>query len=616
MFVFGKIEHAELDWQSVDGIDIPCSRQFGDVYFSKANGLLETRHVFLNGNDLSTRLAQLTDYQYFCVGETGFGTGLNVLALWQLWREVRCDNHSHLHVVSVEKYPLSHQDLSRALKAWPELEPLAQQLIEQYPQAIAGCHRLSFSEERFSIDLWFGDAADIFPVITTRTPVNAWFLDGFAPSCNPELWQENILKHIIRLSDMGTTFASFSVAGIIKRGLQAHGIHISRPKGFGHKREMLKGVWPQISTEPNQPTHKQQHIAIIGAGIAGLTTAWAFAQRGYRVDLFEKTTPLCGGSGNPLALINPKVCPIEQAHEHLMVCSWQYAQNYYQQFNAFSPIAVQQSDLKHAGELHHIAQNYPKNTFTALSLPDHQCHHPTATLMHAGTITPHLLKDEILAHANIRLHIVDIRHITEHANDVVLTDTHENIYQADYVVSCVATASPELVKNHPTLKPIRGQVSWFETSSSPLKAHTALSYGGYMAQLDQTQVILGASFQPQRTDTNVLLEDHEHNLTLLNQAYPKYSEHFPQTTTWQGRSAIRAQSPDYLPLVGITSESTRIYTHTGLGSKGFLFAPLCAEILAAEIHGELLPIPTQLYNKLAPQRFDKKKKAKKPYYQS
>ena len=110
-----KIHTAELDWELVDGIEVPISRQFGDVYFSKDNGLLETRHVFLNGNDLTERLSQLNDYQYFCVGETGFGTGLNILALWQLWQQVRPENHSHLHVISVEKFPLSKADLIRAL---------------------------------------------------------------------------------------------------------------------------------------------------------------------------------------------------------------------------------------------------------------------------------------------------------------------------------------------------------------------------------------------------------------------------------------------------------------------------------------------------------------------
>lgn len=149
-----RIQTAELDWESIDGIEVPISKQFGDVYFSKDNGLLETRHVFLNGNDLSERLANLQDFEYFSVGETGFGTGLNILALWQLWQQVRPNNHSHLHAISVEKFPLSKADLIRALNVWDELKPLSKQLIEQYPLPLAGCHRLSFPEERFSIDPW------------------------------------------------------------------------------------------------------------------------------------------------------------------------------------------------------------------------------------------------------------------------------------------------------------------------------------------------------------------------------------------------------------------------------------------------------------------------------
>ena len=408
-----KLQTAELDWEIVDDIEIPISKQFGDVYFSKDNGLLETRHVFLNGNDLTERLSQLHDYQYFCVGETGFGTGLNILTLWQLWQQVRLDNHSHLHVVSVEKFPLNKADLIRALNVWTELKPLAEKLIQQYPLPIAGCHRLSFPEERFSIDLWLGDAQDIFPTIPKTQTVNAWFLDGFAPSCNPDMWQANVLDHMVRLSDFGTTFASFSVAGVLKRGLKQHGIQISRPRGFGHKREMLKAIWldtsqtetqsqdseTTIAAPPKSETSKQRKIAIIGAGIAGLSSAWAFAQRGHQVTIYEQNEPLSGASGNPLALLNPKLCPIEQAHEHLMTLSWQHALNFYPQFKAFRPIQVQQIALKNADELSGLVEQYPEKVLSANtkqtdnSIP--QTEFSSITLNQAGAVSPHQLRDEI-----------------------------------------------------------------------------------------------------------------------------------------------------------------------------------------------------------------------------
>ncbi|HRM14609.1 MAG TPA: FAD-dependent 5-carboxymethylaminomethyl-2-thiouridine(34) oxidoreductase MnmC [Acinetobacter parvus] len=625
-----KLQTAELDWEIVDDIEIPISKQFGDVYFSKDNGLLETRHVFLNGNDLTERLSQLHDYQYFCVGETGFGTGLNILTLWQLWQQVRLDNHSHLHVVSVEKFPLNKADLIRALNVWTELKPLAEKLIQQYPLPIAGCHRLSFPEERFSIDLWLGDAQDIFPTIPKTQTVNAWFLDGFAPSCNPDMWQANVLDHMVRLSDFGTTFASFSVAGVLKRGLKQHGIQISRPRGFGHKREMLKAIWldtsqtetqsqdPEttIAAPPKSETSKQRKIAIIGAGIAGLSSAWAFAQRGHQVTIYEQNEPLSGASGNPLALLNPKLCPIEQTHEHLMTLSWQHALNFYPQFKAFRPIQVQQIALKNADELSGLVEQYPENVLTANTTLEcfPETEFPSLTLHQAGAVSPHQLRDEILQHANIRIEKVKISRLESTDSQVTLWQEQQIIAITDHAIVCCAKQSAELFENYPVLKPIRGQVSWVENSQRPLALDQAYSYGGYCMQLDTAQLILGASFYPNRDDAEVLTEDHVHNYELIHNVFPKYAQGLPSVDTWQGRASVRAQSLDYLPLVGKIQNFGQIYTFAGLGSKGFLFAPLCSEILAALILGELCPVPQSLLDKLNPQRFQKKLKAKKPYY--
>ena len=625
-----KLQTAELDWEIVDDIEIPISKQFGDVYFSKDNGLLETRHVFLNGNDLTERLSQLHDYQYFCVGETGFGTGLNILTLWQLWQQVRLDNHSHLHVVSVEKFPLNKADLIRALNVWTELKPLAEKLIQQYPLPIAGCHRLSFPEERFSIDLWLGDAQDIFPTIPKTQTVNAWFLDGFAPSCNPDMWQANVLDHMVRLSDFGTTFASFSVAGVLKRGLKQHGIQISRPRGFGHKREMLKAIWldtsqtetqsqdseTTIAAPPKSETSKQRKIAIIGAGIAGLSSAWAFAQRGHQVTIYEQNEPLSGASGNPLALLNPKLCPIEQAHEHLMTLSWQHALNFYPQFKAFRPIQVQQIALKNADELSGLVEQYPENVLTANTMLGYppETELPSLTLHQAGAVSPHQLRDEILQHANIRIEKEKISRLESTDSQVTLWQDQQKIAITDHAIVCCAKQSAELFENYPILKPIRGQVSWVENTKQALSLKRAYSYGGYCTQMDASHLLLGASFYPNRDDVEVLAADHVHNYELIHSVFPAYAQQLPSVDIWQGRASVRAQSLDYFPLLGKMQGDEHIYTFAGLGSKGFMFAPLCSEILAALILGELCPVPQKLLDKLNPQRFQKKAKVKKPYY--
>lgn len=599
-----RIQTAELEWQQIDEVEIPISKQFGDVYFSKVNGLLETRHVFLNGNDLSERLAQLNDFEYFCVGETGFGTGLNFLALWQLWQQVRPNNHSHLHFISIEKYPLHIDDLRRALAVWTELADLSAQLIEHYPLPIAGCHRIRFPQQRISLDLWLGDAVDVLPKIETHHPVNAWFLDGFAPSCNADFWQDHVFKHIIRLSAVGTTFASFTVAGVVKRALAHYGISISRPKGFGHKREMLKAIWQadnqyQPSQAITKPTSKPKKIAIIGAGVAGLTCAWTLAQRGYHVDIFDKNKPLSGASGNPLALLNPKLCDIEQSTEHLMVNSWQYAMRYYCQFQAFRPLNVQQLQLKAETELDYV-NDYPQGILSAdVIYPQWNELYPQLNLLQAGAVEPHHLAEQILAHDGINYHHLDVKTITAQQDGSVVLN--ENLTY-DKVIVCTAKQTADLIQPFPTLKAIRGQVSCIDIQL--LSCQHAYSYGGYLAQVNEKQLVLGASFYPNRDDDDVLLADHQHNFDLVKQALPKLAEQLPDIEQWQGRASIRAQTADYFPIVGKVTQG-QIYTLTGLGSKGFLFAPFCAEVLMAEMLGEIMPIPQSLWQKLRPQRFKK-----------
>ena len=622
------LQTADLNWHTIDGIEIPVSQRFGDIYFSKDHGLLEKRHVFLHGNDLETRLAGLSDFEYFCVGELGFGTGLNALALWQMWQQQRPNNQSHLHLISIEKFPLKKADLIRSLSAWPELHSLANQLIQFYPLPIAGCYRLNFPHERFSIDLWLGDANTILPHLPKTKTVDAWFLDGFSPSCNPDMWQKNVLQHLIRLSDYGTTFASYSVAGVLKQGLSEYGIHISCPTGFKHKRQMLKAIWFAPQNEKQQPERSQtpislnlayrsRKIAIIGAGIAGLSCAYAFAQRGHQVRIYDQSAPLSGASGNPLALLNPRLARIEQSAEHLVTLAWQYALPYYQQFKAFRTIQVNQFALKESDNLLELPHQYPQGVFACppLSASTLESEYSHLTLLQAGTITPHLLCTEILNHPNIQFIQAQISNLTQKSNIQVIDAQQHCLGEFDHVIVCAAMQSKNFFEYFPELKPNRGQVSWINNSKQRLPQEQAYSYGGYCMQLDEQHLILGASFHPHRDDEDVLDEDHLHNYTLIHSVFPHYAQSLAPIQDWQGRASIRTQSPDYFPLVGKVQPDVEIYTLTALGSKGFLFAPLCSEILAAQILAEACPLTMQWVNKLNPRRFIKKVKPKKPYYQ-
>lgn len=649
------IQTAELTWQCIDGIEIPISTQFGDIYFSKDNGLLESRHVYLEGNDLSTRLSELKAFEYFCVGELGFGTGLNVLALWQMWQTIRPNNQSHLHVVSFEKHPFTKQDFIRSLQAWPELAPLAEQLIRQYPAPISGGHRLQFSHERFSLDLWFGDALENLEQIPKQHPVNAWFLDGFSPALNPELWQENILTELVRLSEVGTTFSSFSVAGHLRRGLKQLGLNTSRPKGFAHKKEMLKAIFPMPEATPSetqanlnpiknrskaeidfenleltQKTKTQQRqIAIIGAGIAGLSSAYALALRGHSVTIYDQSEPISGASGNPLALLNPRLNPIEKIDDHLMTVAWKFALSHYPKFKAFQPLAVNQFVLKNPEESVQLSQAYPNGIFNYKNIErihsDQHLHTAFDALCFetAGTVQPEMFKNEVLAHPLIEFKKLAIDRIEQIQAKIHLyshqqpnpQSSHQLIQTVDHVIVCCALNSPQFFDYYPALKPNRGQVSWMNYADADFNSSLAHSYGGYCAQLNTKQLILGASFFPHRADDEVLLEDHQHNFDLFQLVFPQQAERLPPMHQWQGRASVRAQSLDYFPLVGQLDIASEIYTLSGLGSKGYLYAPLCAEILASNILNEFSPVSTAILKKINPRRFIKKVKPKKPYYQ-
>ncbi len=215
----------------------PYSVQFNDIYYSSDNGLLETDHVFLQGNQLTQRWQTLGNHN-FTIIETGFGTGLNFLCAVQLWLKYS-PAHAILHFISTEKYPLKQQDMARALKIWPDLTDISTAFLAQYHALIYAAKTIQLFENRVQLTLLIGDATDCLKSI--KPTADAWFLDGFSPAKNPEMWQAALFNQMARLSKPDTTFATFTSAGNVKRGLHAAGFQVCKQTGFGKKREMLTG---------------------------------------------------------------------------------------------------------------------------------------------------------------------------------------------------------------------------------------------------------------------------------------------------------------------------------------------------------------------------------------
>lgn len=224
-----------LEWHK----SLPYSTQFQDIYFSSDDGLAETDYVFLQSNDLINRWKNLTN-QNFNIIETGFGTGLNFLCVCEKWLSIAPKNAT-LHFISVEKYPLSLPDITKALHAWPTLTLFSQTFLAQYANAITNNHAVNLFDNRVKLSLLIGDASECLSQIST--PADAWFLDGFAPAKNPDMWSETLFMQMARLSIDTTTFATFTSAGVVKRGLTQAGFSVRKKSGFGKKREMLFGTF-------------------------------------------------------------------------------------------------------------------------------------------------------------------------------------------------------------------------------------------------------------------------------------------------------------------------------------------------------------------------------------
>ena len=223
-------QQADLDWR--DG-RTPVSRRFGDPYFSVDDGMAETAHVFLAGNDLPARFGG--DFQ---VAELGFGTGLNLLMTWAAWAEAGCPGR--LTYTSFELYPMAAADRARALAAFPALAPLADRLAAVTGAGL-GTHGLA---PGLSLRVITGDARQTLP--QWQGLADAWFLDGFAPARNPEMWEPELLAQVAGHTRPGGTLATYTAAGHVRRGLAAAGFAVSRQPGYGRKRHMTLARMPPV----------------------------------------------------------------------------------------------------------------------------------------------------------------------------------------------------------------------------------------------------------------------------------------------------------------------------------------------------------------------------------
>lgn len=592
---------------------VPYAAGFDDGYYSAENGLAETRHVFLDGNDLPARMAGAV---HLTIAETGFGTGLNLLAVMEvLARHPQC----HLDFISLEAFPLDVAVMAQAHQPFAALAKHAAALRAALPPRWPGYHLVPLCGGRLTLHLHYGDAPDILPSLDFQA--DAWFLDGFAPARNSRMWQPDVLAEIGRLTRAGGTLASFTAAGEVRRGLESAGFGIERVPGYGRKRQMIRGVRGVSAAAPltsPQTAPPPQKVAVIGGGIAGISVAAGLRRRGAQPVIIEQGSgPGQGASGNRMALQSPRLTVDHNAMSRLSASCLSLASRLSDTADATVGHGVVALDaLERMAARHAIfrTQRWPHDLLQPLC-KDHlppriraafrdDFRSGDAGLFYARgrAIRP----DRLLAHMMGDLPVMYDTTVTglSSAGGVVRLESADG---AELVFDAVVLASGADLQGllaegglAPPLGISYGQVSHVPAGEDAATdgLATGVSFGGYLTPALDGFHDLGATFTHDpfdETDAAAVIAGHAHNLGLLP-AFWRDRMAVPDEHDFGARIRRRASLPDRRPLAGpvrTTGPSTGrdIWVLGGLGARGFTLAPLLGEMLAAEILQRPAPLP-------------------------
>ena len=653
------IQHAKIHFNQEN---TPVSDKFDDVYFSNQDGLAETHYVFLEGNQLWERWVNYQE-AHFVIAETGFGTGLNFFAVTTLFREFRQKHPDsplkRLYFISFEKYPLLLDALQQAHLAYPQFSHLAQHLQQNWLNPIQGCYRFHFDET--TLDLWFGDVAENLPQLGDymNSKIDAWFLDGFAPSKNPDMWNEQLYQQMFRFTKPQGTFATFTAASAVRKGLENAGFNINKRKGFGKKRECLSGQKtqekPTALSAPwfhSQPANlNKQDIAIIGGGIASLCTAISLVKRGAKITIYcEAEQTALNASGNKQGAFYPQLSDDNERNIRFYIYAFAYGHQFLQwaiqqqiKFeHEFCGVALCAYNEKAESKLNKIAElNLPSDLYQSLNQTE-LSEKVGLSLPFGGGFIPQgawLAPRQLVQHAFAFLEkkgvqiktLQKITALSQTENGWQITTAENKTFCHEVVVLANGHKLTEFEQTQKLpLYPVRGQVSQIPTSENLLKLKTVLCYDGYLTPVDQakTSHCIGASHVRDNATREFSLTEQQENQQKIQQNIPEEWTKEVDTSGNLARIGVRCSVRDLTPMMGAVPHFSaqqvqyqnlfnlrrrkqpieqaenypNLYLIGALGSRGLTSAPFLGETLASLIYGEPLPMSEDLIHNLMPNR--------------
>lgn len=540
-----KLTFASISFNSVN---TPVSEQFDDIYFSTQDGVAESQYVFQEGNQLWQKW-QEHQREAFIIAETGFGTGLNFLAVaekFQQFREVFPDSQlKRLYFISFEKFPLTSTQLTEIHQHYPQFAKLSQNLTACWQPRQTGCQRYHF--EQIYLDIWFGDIAENLPQLGDlyTSTIDAWFLDGFSPDKNPDMWNEHLYQQMFRLTQSGGSFATFTASSHVRRGLQAAGFEVYKRKGFGKKREMLWGEKP-LNTEPSASRFPyfytkneilQQDIAIVGGGVASLFLALSLLEKGKKVTLYcQDEAVAMNASGNLQGAIYPQLSDDDERNVRFYIHSFDYALQRLTQLrhqimfeHNFSGVVLYAYNEKTEKKLLKMAEQTADESLFKLSsavelseklgLP---VPNRGAFISQGGWLSPvQLVRNGFAWLESKGLNII-LNHKVE---NIAFLDGKwqwkskgETFQHQTVVLANGHTLNEFSQANGIPLYPVRGEVSQIPTTNALQKLKCVLCYDGYLTPVSKNGThCVGASHIRDNAQIYFSLEEHKENIAKLQQ---------------------------------------------------------------------------------------------------
>ncbi len=649
-----RLDLAKVAW---DNQTSPRAEAFDDIYFSSAGAEFETEHVFLAANQLEQRwLALKPSDKCFCIGEIGFGTGLNFAKTLELWNTLD-SRPAKLHYVAFEKHPLAIDDMRKAQSNWPHLLPYFDQLLAGYSPHSRVCLRLSLSDG-VTLDLHFGDALTRLKSLymPPNTGVHCWFLDGFSPKQNIELWSEPLCQELARLSSHNATLSTYSSAGWVRANLTAGGFKVTKVDGFAGKRHMLRAIiskpgngaqapaamaaWAVPPPESTAP----KSAVVIGAGLAGASTAYALAQRGLSVNIIDNNPASAyGASGIRQLALRPRLFKTGSAIAEFYLQAYLFAHYHYNKLNkenetSWHPCGVLQSisaqNKKAPLSNEQLTLNYSDNIVDSVSKKEaielaglkvvgDYLYFPSGGWLDPQTLCTHYLSHpNITSNFGVQIDTIEplargwlskqLKSADEYYSDIVVLANGINVLSFPQVNTLPLTA-------------VRGQATYIKTNnaSSNLKK-VVMGERSLFPSLDNQHTI-SASY---RRDSNLApsLQDDKNNIAGMAMILDEGLNGVPEAIA--SKVALRCNAKDFLPVVGAVADSQKtqyafaqlkrsakasldetdhyhrgLYITAGHGSNGAATCPLAAEYIAGLVCGEASVLTQEAISELSSARF-------------